>query len=856
MHDNCFHCGLPVIEKRPPVLEVQEQLRAFCCHGCKAVCHVIVSSGNVDYYTHREGAARTFNNKELPKLLNKLKLYDNEEIQREFIRTGKSEKTDNDTTNWKEAWLILEEIRCAACMWLNERTLRKLEGVLDVQMDYTGQQARVRWDPNNIKLSEILTAITNIGYYAHPFDPSQREALNQEQKQRSVQRILFALILGMAVMQSAIGGYFFNQQDAQGNYPLWLQISRWVNVISTLLILAYPGQLFFRNAWRDLKNKSLGMDVPIVMGLSVAWLGSFYSVITGNGDVYFESIAMFVIFLLIARHIELRSRITATALLDRSAKIIPQSALLIAEDETSTKEIPVIELQQGDKIRVSPGETLPVDGRLLSAMSSFDESLLTGEALPVIHVKGDKILGGSINVEQLIEVEVLSSKTDSTLNDIHQLTQQSINYRPYYVDIAEKVAGKFVAVILFIALATFLFWSWQDSTNALSHMISVLIVTCPCALALAAPVALSLSAASLNQLHILPVRMSAIEKLSQVDTLVFDKTGTLTAGTPKVEHVLYLGSEDKDACLRVAASLEQGSQHPFAKAIITVAKEHLDEFDSFKPLPTQQLKQLSGQGIEAFLYENETRNKTRNEANNENNKKAGTLWQLGNDSFTHANATSLPEAIQTKILVWRVKGYSILYLSNDIGIQAIFCITDPLRSGIKNFLEQANSLGIKRHVILSGDHQQSVQAIANSLGISEFHGGLKPEEKLHWIKQAQSQAALSTESPQKIMMLGDGINDAPTLAAADVSLTFADATDLAKNNCDFILLEKGFDQLGNAFQLMKQTRQIIIQNLGWAVAYNVLAIPAAAMGLITPWMAAIGMSLSSLLVVMNSLRLK
>ncbi len=843
--NTCFHCGLPVIEKKPPTLKVLQQQQAFCCHGCKGVCGAIVASGNGDYYSHREGTARTFNNAELPKLLDKLKLYDHEDIQREFIRSGISKDNQG---NWKEAWLILEEIRCAACLWLNERTLRQLEGVLDVQMDYTGQQTRVRWNPEKIKLSDILAAITHIGYYAHPFDPSQREALNEEQKQRSIQRIIFAVILGMAVMQSAIGSYFFDTPDAQGNYPLWIQITRWISVASTFLLLAYPGQIFFRNAWRDLKNRSLGMDVPIVIGLSVAWLGSFYSTFKGSGDVYFESIAMFVIFLLIARHIELRARITATALLDRSAKIIPQTATLSIKKEGKHeyKEVPVIELQKGDKIRIFPGETLPVDGRMLSATSSFDESLLTGESLPVTHIKGDNILGGSINVDQLIEIEVLSSKTDSTLNDIHQLTQQSINYRPYYVDIAENVAGKFVAVILSIAVATFLFWNWQDSANALSNMIAVLIVTCPCALALAAPVALSLSAAKLNQLHVLPVRMSAIEKLSQVDTLVFDKTGTLTAGTPKVEHVLSLGIENKDTCLRIAASMEQGSQHPFAKAIITAAT---DQVDAFKPISIHQLKQFSGQGVEAFINENIDENI------DENNE---TLWRLGNEAFTQVISTSLPEEIQTKILVWRVKGNSILYLSNDIGIQAIFCLADPLRIGIKGFLKQADSLGTKqmRKVILSGDHQQSVQAVANQLGITEFYGGLQPKEKLDWIKQEQSQAAVQIKKAGKIMMLGDGINDAPTLAAADVSMTFADATDLAKNNSDFILLGKGFNQLGNAFKLMKKTRRIIIQNLGWAIAYNVLAIPAAAAGLITPWMAAIGMSLSSLLVVLNSLRLK
>jgi len=841
--DKCFHCNLPIVEKQPPRLEVEAQSRVFCCHGCKAVCEVIVSSGNVDYYKHRQGSARTFNSQELPELLDKLKLYDNEKIQREFIRTDK----DN---NWKEVWLILEEIRCAACMWLNERTLRDLDGILDVQMDYTGQQARVRWDPDKIKLSEILSAITNIGYNAHPFDPSQRESLNKEQKQRSVQRIIFALIMGMAVMQSAIGGYFFGDVNAQGEFPLWIKISRWVNVISTFLILAYPGQLFFRSAWRDLKNKSLGMDVPVVIGLSVAWLGSLYSTIRGEGDVYFESIAMFVLFLLIARHIELKSRIESTALLDRAAKIIPQTAKRIGE--VGLEEIPVIELVEGDKIQLAPGETLPVDGRLLSLKSSFDESLLTGESLPVMHTQGDLVLGGSINIEQVIEVEVQSTKADSTLNEIQQLTQRSTSFRPYYVDIAESVAGKFVAIILLIASATFFFWFWKDGfsnlSNALSHTISVLIVTCPCALALAAPVALSLGAAGLNRLHLLAVKMSSIEKLSHVDTIVFDKTGTLTTGEPTVKLVKTVGIIDRDSCLQIAASMEQGSHHPFAKAII---KHHVESscksggvcFPS-TPLRTgdsaqqdcflsyKTLEQVSGQGIEA-VFDKER-------------------WRLGNEIFINefTNGKNINAEQIEEIKSWREQGYSVLYLANTKGLQALFCIADPLREGIENFLQQADQLDIKRKIILSGDHQQSVDAIANQLGISEAHGGLSPQEKLQWVRELQE------HSKQNIMMLGDGINDAPTLAVADISLTFSEATDLAKNNCDFILLDKDYKHLGKAFTLMRNTRSIILQNLGWAIAYNVLAIPLAAIGWITPWMAAIGMSVSSLLVVLNSLRLK
>jgi Cu2+-exporting ATPase len=824
----CFHCGLPVTDNKPAMLMIEGTQQSFCCHGCKTVCEFIINSGNADYYKHRNANARTFDESELPRLLDNLKLYDKEEIQREFVRSDRD-------SDWNEAWLILDEIRCAACMWLNERTLHSLAGVLEVQMDYTGQQARVRWDPEKIKLSEILRAITNIGYYAHPFDPSQRESLNTEQKQRSIHRIIFALVLGMLVMQSSIGAYFYGEPDAQGNYPLWMTISRWANVFICLLILAYPGQLFFRNAWRDLKNRSLGMDVPIVIGLTAAWTGSLYSTLRGTGEVYFESIVMFVIFLLVARHIELRSRITATALLDRTAKIIPQTVVLIEGSEH--KEVAAIELKPGDRIQVSPGETLAVDGILRSSSSSFDESLLTGESLPVTYNEGDHIPGGAINVDQVIEVEVLTGKADSLLNEIHQLTQRSISFRPHYVDIAENVAGVFVATILSIATLTYLFWHWSEPELALSHMIAVLIVTCPCALALAAPVSLTLGAAGLNRLHILPVRMSAIEKLAHVDTIIFDKTGTLTSGKPVVDSIHVLGNFDKNVYLNIAARLEHGSHHPFAKAISDAALS-TDPSGELKvaAFEMDQSKQFPGQGVEAMI------------------RHQGDIkrWRLGNEKFVLSAAADLPESITRVITQVREQGQSILYLADDEGVQAIFTITDPLRNHVEQFIIQARVSGIDNFIILSGDNQKSVAAIAERLGIDEVYGDLLPDEKLQWLLGYQQQRG---ETNSKVLMFGDGINDAPTLAAADVSMTFSDATDLAKNQCDFIMLSKGYELIASGFELMRKTRKIILQNLSWAIGYNILVIPAAVMGYVSPWMAAIGMSLSSLLVIANSLRI-
>lgn len=798
----------------------------FCCYGCQSVCDVIVQSGNADFYQHRDAASPQLDVENLPALLDKLKIYDREEIQAGFVRTD---------ANSKQAWLALEEIRCAACLWLNERTLRQLAGVLEVNMDYTSQQAMVRWDPEQVSLSVILAAISRIGYVAHPFDPSHREALNAELKQRSIKRLIVAALLGMMVMQIAIGSYFYGAADAQGEYPLWVTLSRWSSLLLSGVILVYPGQLFFLHAWRDLKNRTLGMDVPVALGLSVAWLTSLVSTVTGQGEVYYESIAMFVTFLLLARYAEVQARATATSLLDRSEKIIPHTVM--RESVQGVEEVAVFDLAPGDVIVIEPGEAVPVDGRLLSPQSSFDESMLNGESQPVRYLRGERVVGGSINIDQPVTLEVLTTSDRSTLGKIQQLTRSSVSRRSYYIDIADSVAGKFVAGILLIAAITAISWYFVDSDVAVEHAITVLIVTCPCALALAAPVSLSLCAAGLSRMHIIAVRLSVIEQLNTIDCIVFDKTGTLTTGMPELEEVIAADGSVLSAgtLLQLAAQMETGSEHPFAKAIRRQAGKALHHDSLQNVFSIVENTNFSGEGVEAVVSING----------------AQTHWRLGSEAFAAGDFAvdrdPVSKVLQQKIHGWRQRNGSVLFLRNDTGLQAVFFVHDPLRPGIAEFLTELDSR--VQRVILSGDHVDSVKAVANVLGIEEAHGNMLPQDKLYWLQQRQRQGA-------KLFMLGDGINDAPTLATADVSATFAGATDLAKTHSDLLILRKGYLQLAEAMAYMRKTRAVIVQNLGWAIAYNLIAIPAAALGWVTPWMAAFGMSASSLLVVANSLRLK
>ncbi len=806
--DSCFHCGLPLTLVPAPEFRVQGATRRFCCYGCQAVCEAIVESGNEKYYEYREQPASTAGEAVSP---DHLALFDRPEIQKDFVRHGK---------NGAQAWLILENIHCAACLWLNERHIRRLDGVLDCQMDYTSQQARVSWDADKIKLSDILAAIGQIGYVAHPFDPSRREALQQAQQQGSARRLIFALILGMTIMNFSLASYVFGAPDAAGQYPLWIRIARWTNLFASAALLAYSGQLFFRNAWQELRHHRVGMDTPVALGLSLAWLGSLKSTLTGTGEVYFESIAMFVGFLLLARYVELKARAAATTLLDQSAKVIPATARRV--NNGTAESVPVAELEPGDSIRVSPGETVPTDALLAGPEASFDESLLSGEAHPVHRRIGEFIAGGCVVIDQAVTLQVQETSAHSTLMEIQQLARGSLKYKPGHVQLADRMAAKFIVGILSVAVLTLAFWLVIRPEQALSNTIAVLIVTCPCALALAAPVALTLCSAALTRLGVVPVHMSAIETLARANILMLDKTGTLTTGKPVLHTTLVTGAEKPDRLIAIASALEADSEHPYAQALRTASPA--------PGLSARDKRNHPGQGVEGLVD--------------------GEYWRLGSAGFVPGAGIWLEQAENSKrVSSYRQSGNSVLFLGNEHGLGAVFIVTDPLRRGARELIASARKLGMERILVLSGDHPHSTRAVARAAGINEAHGGLAPAAKLAFMQRLQQQG-------NTIMMIGDGINDAPVLAAADLSVAISDATDLARNHSDLIVLADDFAGLVQAMPVMLKTRKIIIGNLAWAILYNLIAIPAAAAGLITPWMAALGMSSSSLIVVLNSLRLK
>ena len=807
----CFHCGLPVPGNFvSPRLEVFGEPREFCCHGCHVVCKAIVDAGHADYYKHRTDPAVSDNKELVPDFLEQVELFDRPEIQQDFVKeVGES----------REAALLLDNIRCPACLWLNERHLRSLPGVLDVHIDDTTQRARVRWDPATIRLSEILRAITDIGYIAHPYDATRSEQLNRLRRRRSTERLLFAGIIGMLVMHFSLASYLMGGPGPDGELPLWIVIGRWSNLLVALLLLAYPGQEFFAGAWNDLKHRRLGMDVPVVLGLSGAFLGSLHATITGQGEVYFDSIAMFIFFLLLARRFELRGKLSAADRLDRLARVTPATASRLAADGR-IEEVPVDEIAMGDLIRVLPGTTLPVDGELLEGISSFDESLLTGEAQPVLHQPGDHLIAGSVNGDQPVTVRVTHAVQQSAVSEIRHLVERGLELRPRYAQLAERVASVFVVVLLVIATATAIYWLKTEPASWLSSTIAVLIVTCPCALALATPVALAVSAGRFIDLGVLPLRMRALDALARADLFVFDKTGTLTEGQPALAAVLPFAGQDAELMLRHAAALAHESAHPVAHAL----RERV-------PIPgliPRKVNNVPGAGILGTIEDRE--------------------WRLGKPEFAAADS-AYDESMLATIDAARKRGQLISVLANDLGVQAILAFEDPLRPGVSDMLAGLAENGVREVAILSGDAAASVQRLARQLGIEDAHGGQSPADKLAWTQAHQG-------GGRQLAMFGDGINDAPTLAAADVSISFAQATDLANASSDFLVLGDDARALVEARQLAQHTRRNIMQNFAWAAGYNLCAVPFAAAGMIPPWGAAIGMSLSSLIVVMNALRLK
>ncbi len=795
----CFHCGLPIPKHTTYSVTIDGQPRAMCCPGCQAVAQAIIDSGLTSFYRHREAPSRR-PQEPLPEVLHRLELYDQPALQQAVV--------DSDDSAFKSASLILEGITCAACVWLNERHVNALPGVEEFSVNYSTRRARVRWDDRRIHLSDILKAIAAIGYVAHPFDPGRQQAIHDKEKSIALRRLAVAGLATMQVMMLAIAMY---AGDYSGMDADLRRFMRWISLLLTLPVVFYSAAGFFVAAWRGLRRRRLGMEVPVSLAIAGAFVASLWATLSDGGAVYFDSVCMFAFFLLTSRYLEMAARHRAGEAAEALVKLLPATAARLSEH--GEQLVAVSELVPGDRVLVRPGETIPADGRVSEGQSSVDESLLTGESLPRARACGDRLVGGSINIESPLVLTVEHLGEETQLAAIVRLLDRAQAERPRMACLADRVAGWFVAGVLLVAAAVALGWWLYAPGQAFAVTLSVLVVTCPCALSLATPTALTAVSGALTRVGLLATRGHALETLAQVSHVLIDKTGTLTRGQLRLTQVEVLSRRaDRERCLALAAALEHGSEHPIAKALLSGASE--------APAVTA-LSGLPGQGMQGEI--------------------AGRRYRIGNLAYVTAlsggSSSALADSDATQV-----------FLGDQAGLMARFELRDTVRPDAAATIQRLRELGLSVE-ILSGDVPRVVDRVATELGIDKASAGMSPDDK--WARVRALQAA-----GHRVAMVGDGVNDAPVLAGADVSIAMGRGAQLAQASADMVVLSEQLSVVASGVQAARRMRRVVKQNLAWALSYNVAAVPLAAAGLIAPWMAAIGMSASSLVVVCNALRLR
>jgi Cu2+-exporting ATPase len=785
----CFHCGEPVPAGLQLSVQIAGEARPMCCEGCKAAAEFIRDAGLADYYRFRDSPAP----RPEPAADDTWTTYDRPEVQRPLVaRQGESCSVN----------LLLEGLRCSACGWLIEQRLERLPGVTSIAVNPATGRAQLEWRAGQRPLSSILRTIYGLGYRPHLLGAADTLEVAIREKRQALKRLALAGLGMMQVMMFAVALYAgaFDGMD-----PVLRQYLRLVSMMVATPVLLYSGRPFLAGAWSSIRSGQFGMDVPVALALLLAWSASTFNVFAGQGEVYFDSVTTFIFLLSLGRFAEMAARHRAGSTSDALLRLQPASAVRVTGD--ATERVPVAELRIGDIVLVPAGETFPADGRLVGGVTTVNEALLTGEAQALARGPDDPVLGGSINLSQPARVRIEALGHETVLAGIVRLLERAQTERPAIARLADRWSSWFVGGVLLAATGVAVAWLLVDPARAFGTTLAVLVVTCPCALSLATPTAITAATTSLARRGLLITRAETIETLAYADRVVLDKTGTLTLGEPSVSRVTPLGSLNAGDCLRIAAGLEQTSTHPIARAF-----RHLPS-----PLPAPaDAGGEAGEGLEGS-YE-------------------GVRYRLGRRDFVAAIAGT-PDRVDAGT-----------YLGRDGEWLSEIAITDSLRPGAKEAVARLACLGIATE-IASGDHAATVADIAAQAGVAEHHARMRPEDKMALVRERQA-------AGETVLMVGDGVNDAPVLATASVSIAMGAGASLARTSAGAVLMTADLDIIPTAVETARQTVSIIRQNLGWAVAYNFLALPLAALGYIPPWVAAIGMSTSSLLVVANALRLR
>ena len=810
----CYHCDEPVPDGFVATVDFQGASRNTCCMGCQAVMQAIVDADLGDYYKFRTQPAPT---DAVPQALDALQIFD----QPEFTDQLLTEQVHSDGSACASVTLSIDGIRCGACVWLLERTLRSVPGVVSVSVNGATHRAYLSFDPDRVALSGLLHHIESVGYRAQPLDVHQREQHVARESRRQLQRLFVAGIAMMQVMMYALPGYLSG--DAQME-PAHLQLLNWASMVLTIPVVLFSAVPFFQGALRSFKVGGVGMDVPVTIGISAAFCVSVYRTLAQQGEIYFDSVSMFVFLLLLARYLEWSVRCRSLRAIDDISHQSADTAALYVDG--AYRQVPAARLQPGDVIQVASGEIVPVDGRLLSDESLIDNSVLTGESQPLAVRRGDALPGGAQVAGTPVQLTVTAAQKQSTLSMVAQLVERGAAEKPPLVATADRVAHYFVWSLLIFALIVFAAWWWIDAARAATVAVTVLVVSCPCALSLATPAALAASTSRLIGLRLLITKSHVLQSTANLTDVVFDKTGTLTHGEPRVAAVEVAGNTPRTQAVALAAALEAGAAHPFAKAI-----QALDKTQQADTIELQALHHRAGFGISATLG-------------------GGCYVRLGSPRWCRLTDRQLQafkprQQRQVSSEVYLCESADRDFATSDI--IARFSLADTLRDEAAHVVGAMKAHGLRVH-LLSGDQTAVVADCAGQLGIETWRAATQPGDKQRYVQALQSAGAC-------VLMVGDGVNDAPVLAAADVSVAIGNASSLAKTSADAISLASGLSILPVLLQQAWHTAAVIRQNLLWALAYNLTAIPAASFGLVSPWMAAVGMAASSLLVAINSARL-
>jgi Cu2+-exporting ATPase len=809
--ETCFHCGLPIEPAARQQGLIKGCCHAFCCSGCLLVCQTLHESGLAGFYDKlksKDALAPP------PRAARDLEQFDLDDVQADFVTTR---------DDISAATVLVEGIHCAACVWLIERALGDLEGVLTAEVNMAHHRLRLRWQRDSLLLSTVLKRLAQIGYQAVPYTPEAAESEAAKRHRALLYRMAFAGFGVMNIMWISIA-LFAGASSASGIDPEHKQFFHWISLLIATPVLLYAGWPIIRSGLRGLLHGQLTMDLPVTIGALATYAYSLWITLRGSGEVYFDTVVTFLFIILVGRYLEGVSRRNATSATRRLMELQPRSALKLTP-AAEPQRVSVRSLRLGDRVLVRPGDKVPVDGRVMEGRSEISEAMLTGEAQPVLKQDGDRVVAGTVNGQGALVVQVEQLGQDTALAKIIHLVETAQGAKAPIQCLADRIVPWFVAATLGLAAVTFFVWLRQDVDTALLAATSVLIITCPCAFGLATPMGIAVSVGHGAKNGLLVKNGGAIEGLAGISHVVFDKTGTLTEGELTVAgmHVNPESTWDEAEILGLVAAAESRSEHHVAKAVVAYARqrggEHRDaQLDSFHSLP--------GQGVEAQLR--------------------GRRIRMGNAALLAGRALSTYMARQQAQI--EAQGGSAVFALIDDQVVAIFGLQDRIREEARAVVTALRQRGMGV-TLLTGDSRAAAEKVAEALGGMAVIAEVLPQHKERVISELQARG-------EKVAMIGDGVNDAPALARADVGIAMGGGTDVSMDCADFVLMDNSLSRLLFGVDLARRSLTIIRQNISLSLGYNLILVPLAMAAMVTPVVAAIAMPLSSLAVIGNALRIR